>query len=68
MTASHNMAKQASAQPKVFKGLLTQLLHEAFYLEEESFCFEEEDRAYVEEDESDQFDVIRQLLGSLTPS
>lgn len=55
-------------ETKVFKGLLTQLLHEAFYLEEDSFDLKEDDRVYVEEDESDQFEVIRHLLGSLTPS
>lgn len=55
-------------ETKVFRGLLTQLLHEAFYMEEDSFDLKEDDRVYVEEDESDQFEVIRHLLGSLTPS
>ena len=68
MTTPNITAQQQTKQPKVFKGLLTQLLHEAFYLEEDSFRFEEEDRAYVEEDETDQFDVIRNLLGSLNAS
>lgn len=61
-------ATQNNSQPKAFRGLLTQILHEAFYLEEDSFQLGDDDRAYVEEDESDQFEVIRHLLGSLTPS
>ena len=67
-TPNTTQALSSVNQAKPFRGLLTQLLHEAFYLEEEGFHLGDEDRAYVEEDESDQFEVIRHLLGSLTPS
>lgn len=67
-TLKKNFAPQ-SVSPSPFRGWLTQLLHEAFYLED----FEEntsslgpnpDEKTFVEEDEVEQFEFLKQFLGS----
>lgn len=58
---------QAKAQP-LFKGWLTNLLHEAFYLEEQTGEQSMQDpmpdeKTFEDEEEVEQFEFLKQFLG-----
>jgi hypothetical protein len=63
-TLSHAQALSAHHQTPLFRGFLTKLLHEAFYIEEEGDLTLdlENNGTYEEEDASDQKSFIQSFL------
>lgn len=70
MHTVNNSAQNSSQSMKPFRGLLTRLLNEAFYLEEEALMlnFDKDDCAFENEDEQDQQQFIKGLLSPLRAS
>lgn len=66
LTKEESTVAQAQAQP-IFKGWLTQLLHEAFYMEENPDAQLMKDptpdeKSYEEEEEVERFEFLKQFL------
>jgi multidrug efflux pump subunit AcrA (membrane-fusion protein) len=71
MSAQHTAKTQQNSSTKKapFQGVITRLLQEAFYLEEEqTLALQEGESPFEPEEECERFEFIRQLLGPLSTS
>lgn len=68
MSATHMAKEQKSNLHSPFKGVITRLLSEAFYLEEGPLALQEDESPFETEEECDRFEFIHKLLGPLSTS